>query len=252
MKNEYLGNFPVQFKGRNPIYDRMPESIYIRDKNEMLKIAREIPQIYLDFFHQLDFNLSLIASQITNEELSSWIISLKEQTGLLEIHDNSKLKRNDFFIQFTKYNNLEEWSQSYPSYGITLELIDTANIPEYLPRSLAELYGFGRLYLQGGISCSGYFYHPDEIKLAVNEEWLCDYISDDYYMDLGYPIKDLMVFYTDSGCWLMYDQYEHVYCGGIECGDFYKSSKNLREVISIIFSKLSNNNELSIEGIAPK
>jgi len=117
---------------------------------------------------------------------------------------------------------------------------------------LQEVYKIGRLHLQGGISCSGHFYHPNNIKPVMDEEYLSNFLADGYYQKSKDVIDQLKVFYDDSATWLMYDSEENVYCGGFECGDFYKSSKKLDEVLDIIFTKLINEEDLYVETFAPR
>ena len=95
-----------------------------------------------------------------------------------------------------------------------------------------------------GIPCSGFFYPPRIIQKALDEEYLSDYIDDPVHWQKGYPMEELMVFYDNSGAYLMYDAQENVYCGGVECGDFYKSSLKLDAVIDRVFAQILAQKEL--------
>ncbi|MGH1335155.1 MAG: hypothetical protein ACRBFS_03440 [Aureispira sp.] len=249
--------FPSSFQAPNPIFDdgTIGNSIYITDIKGLEKEKDKIDPNYSSFFQNIDSSLINLSNSTQNKELAEWIKSLIAKKKLLEVHNNGffnqeKMQFSNLYIQYTDYKNYNDWQDHYPSYGINIELVN--NNLSNLPNSLKEVYNVGAIWIFG-IPCSGYFYHPRDIKNALDEEYLKEFISDDLYKQLNYPLKELKVFYTDSGCWLMYDNEENVYCGGVECGDFYKSSKKLTEVISIIFTKLLNNDEkLNIESFAPK
>lgn len=248
MSEDTTKRFPDFCYAPHPLgVGNIPNSIYIQDSSLLPNPINPEEEMYFNFFSNFDSVIENISHNTQNKELSYWIDSLKQSNKILSIHNQ------DFFIA----NSVkQERHRDFPEYlisinnNIDLELIDNDKLLEELPKPLQEVYKFGRLWINGGFSASGYFYHPCQIKKAIVEEWLKECILDEHYK--AFPIEELMVFYTESGCWLMYDKNENVYCGGVECGGFYKSTKKLNEVISIIFSKLTNNEKLIIERFAPK
>lgn len=257
MNNQSSGGFPPIIRGMSPFHPDMPETVYISDWEAANYSGRVVPRPYSEFIQEPDASLARAAKKVQNPALREWILSLEAQSTLLEIHDNSQIRIpgrvfGDFYIQFHSWENEEEWRQKFPSFGITLELLPDSSIPDSLPAPLRDLFQFGRIYLNGSISSSGFFYHPEEIKPVREEEWLWEFVSDTLYQSLGYPLEDLKAFYTDSGCWLMYDSDEQVYCGGVECGDFYRSSMNLEEVMENIFRLATEGKTGVIEAFAPK
>lgn len=250
-------SFPACFEAPNPIFDdgSIGASVYISREEGLESPGKQADQIYVDFFGNIDAKLSRLADSLQIPGLVNWIRSLTGKTKLLEIHNNDFFNRNErifsnCYIQFSDSPNFKDWQARFPSYGMSLELLDR-DLSD-LPAPLQEVYSLGVLWLYG-IPCSGFFYHPDKIKKALEEEYLGDFISDEGYKGLNYPLDELKVFFTDSACWLMYDEAENVYCGGVECGDFYRSSKKLAEVVDNIFSQLMAGQErFPIEGFAPK
>lgn len=251
-------DFPPIFHAPNPIFDdsSIGASLYVARPDSLEAVRDQVPDNYYDFYKNIDARLADISRHARIKEVAAWIDSLASCLKLLEIHDNDFFNRDKpvfskYYIQFTKHHRYSEWKDQSPSYGINLELVDTP--VGHLPEALQDVYKLGALWLFG-VPCSGYFYHPRNIQKALDEEYLGEYISDEEFRDLNYPLDELMVFYADSGCWLMYDKAENVYCGGVECGDFYRSSKKLPEVIAIIFTELLHSDErrLSIECFAPR
>lgn len=250
-------NFPPLFQNMSPLAPDFADSVYISDIASIDKSPRPVPTLYKQVFQNLEQHLTKLVAKAKNKGFKKWLASLSEQYCLLELHNYSLIapeynNYSDCYLQFTKYGNYAAWQQLFPSYGLALELIPEEAIPDSIPQALREVYQLGKLYIQGGFFCSGSFYHPKDIKMPLQEEYLADFFADGYYQEQGFDLDKLLVFYEDSGCWLMYDSEENVYCGGFECGDFYKSSKKLDEVIEIIFTKLLNEENLVIEYFAPK
>lgn len=250
-------DFPPTFQAPNPIGgDELGEpSLYIHDPATLRDADVAVPPQYAQFLTHADTQLAQLARNAHNREFAAWLEAQRSATILLEVHTNAKfgLGRDlvsDHYIQFSAIKDYQDWKRSYPSYGVSVELLQEPL--DHLPKPLQEVYGLGVLWLYGPPQ-SGFFYRPHAIKPALQEEYLSEFISDSLYFPLNYPMEELMVFYTDSGCWLMYDKAEHVYCGGVECGDFYRSSQDLEQVIGNIFHALRmGKGELSIEAFAPR
>ena len=248
--------FPPSFQAPNPIGgdELAPPSLYIHDPAALKDVDVSVPPQYARFLEQADTQLAQLAHNAHNQEFAAWLEAQRSATILLEVHENAAFDQgtglfSDHYIQFSGTKDYQEWKRSYPSYGVSVELIQEPL--DQLPKPLQEVYRLGVLWLYGPPQ-SGYFYHPRHIKPALQEEYLGEYISDSLYIPLNYPMEDLMVFYTDSNCWLMYDKAGHVYCGGVECGDFYRSSQDLEQVIGNVFRALRMGEGLSIEGFAPR
>lgn len=245
MSEKNTDRFPTSCHYPHPFGVKgVPMSMYISSSRHLPSPLSKTEEVYFNYFKNIDHHLLEYSQIVKNAALSNWVQSLSNTNKTLQIHDQTSFNKG------TRY---------FPSYVISindqvdLELIIDKNQLKNVPPPLSEVYKLGRLWINGGFSSSGYFYHPANIQPALQEEeWLSDYISDKDYQSLGYPLEKLKAFYTDSGCWLMYNDEENVYCGGVECGDFYKSSKKLAEVISIIFTKLINQEHLVIEQFAPK
>lgn len=252
-RNMDPSQFPANFHHPNPIHDGQPNSLYIFDISSVE--SNTLPPNYYSFYNNIDSNLQSLIKNSSNKAFAKWLESLTHTTKLLEVHDNDFFNQRErqfsnHYLQFTDHHAYDDWQQQYPSYGYNIELVEE-DVSD-LPASLQEVYALGMIWLFG-VPNSGFFYHPRDIKNALDEPYLGEYISDEAFENLNYPLADLKVFYTDSACWLMYDSEENVYCGGVECGDFYKSSKKLDDVISTIFTQLLiEGDRLSIESFAPK
>ena len=250
-------DFPPSFHAPNPFGGNEPDalSLYIHDPAALSDAGPGVPSQYRQFLTQADAQLSQLARNAHNQEFAAWLEAQRSATILLEVHANADFDQgsglfSDHYIQFSAIQDFEEWKQTFPSYGFAVELVDEPL--DHLPQPLQEVYRLGTLWLYGA-GTSGYFYPPRHIKPALQEEYLGEFISDSLYFPLNYPMEELMVFYTDSGCWLMYDQDERVYCGGVECGDFYRSSQDLDHVIGNIFRTLRlGQDNRSIEAFAPR
>ena len=251
MKSRNLFSFPPKFQGDNIIFDDgyNQKSFYISNNQALEEEKPKVDKLYYEYYKNLESNLSHKISHIKNKALARYVQSLISKTKILGIHDNDRFNCSNFYIHFTDLKNTTEWKNEFPSYGPLLELLSIEKI-DHLPPPLQELYSIGVLHINF-IPEIG-FHHPKNIKKAKEVEFLGEYITSDTFRSRNFPINQLMSFYSQDGCWLMYDQNENVYCAGVECADFYKSSFKLDEVVSNIFSMAFNNIFTSIEAKAPK
>lgn len=241
---------PAVFYGKNPIEVSSEQSVYITAEAGLEKEQHRVPALYADFFKQAEARLRLLSASVKNKAFSEWLGRLAPVPCILEVHDYEAFfegEKSSWFIRFPEkeMKGADEYFNHPDALSLELTDADTA----HLPQPLRELYQLGILYFYGYLS-AGYFYHPRNIKKAVDEEFLSDYIQDEVYKSMNYPVSELMVFFADlHGSFLMYDADGRVYAAG---SDFYRSSKNLDEVITILFtSLLKGERRLNVERIAP-
>ena len=227
-----MKRFPEIFYQENPFSPDIPDSIVIPQGQDLPEPISEKEAAYFNYFQTIDERLKNLARETRIEHFSEWIKRLNETPKTLVIHDIERFDPSDdfsnYYINFNNQYDLELISDEF--------LIRTLN----LPKSLQEVLKLGKIWVEG-VPLQRCFCHPKDVKPANKEEGLQYFIenSEDLISEKGIPIADLKTFYVDSGCWLMYDNNEIVYCGGYECGDFYKTSQNLEETINRIFKKLN-------------
>jgi hypothetical protein len=227
-----MKRFPKEFYRENPFAPGIPNSIVIPEHYNLPDPLSERESLYFNYFENIDNHLESMSAAATIEQFSNWLQSLKARPKNLVIHDIERFDSNNdfsnYYIEFDNKYEVELLSDEV--------LIRTLN----LPKPLQEVYKFGIIWV-GGVPVQRSFCHPKNIQPANNIEELIDFINDqkDWVKNLGIPINELKTFYVDSGCWLMYDRNEIVYCGGYECGDFYRTTKNLEETIEMIFKTLN-------------
>jgi hypothetical protein len=220
--------FPKALYRENPFAPRIPDSIIIPYGYSLPDPMSDKEALYFDYFKNIDNYLENISEDVSSEYFSRWLKSLKDVPKSLMIHDIEQYDPNgtysNFYIGFDNKYELELISNEY--------LIRILN----LPKPLQDVFKFGKIWVRG-VPLQRYFCHPKEVIKINKEEDLIDFINcpENGIRELGFPIDELKTFYVDSGCWLMYDKKEVVYCGGYECGDFYRTSQNLEETVNLIF-----------------
>ncbi|MEM7037512.1 MAG: hypothetical protein AAF570_11065 [Bacteroidota bacterium] len=248
-----MKEFPPYFEFAHPYGpEDLPHSGYITSPKGLSDpAAPEIAPAYADFFQHAPQRLQALAQSVENPEFAQWLDSLAQMDVLLETHGYDPLPPGPrHILGFHDLPNFTEWQNNWPCYGISVILVDSADVPETVPAALREVYRLGAVWIWGWPG-SGNFLNPDELLPVPQVEYIGDYMRD-CYPDSSLNFEEIIPFYSDSGCWLMYDKSETVYCGGVECGECWNSGLKLDTVIANIFRGLRTGARNNIESFAPK
>jgi|GEM_PF-4009140 len=231
--------------------DDLPINRSFTDPKELINEPETVmPTRYRRFLQDAQAILDSIAEPMTLPALKTWTRSLAQYPVNLEYHQYwNEGAEEAHMVGFSLHEDVDAPLNSYPGATLHLELLEAEKVPSGTPLALQEVYTLGKLWLFG-FSASGYFMRPENLKLASEVEYLKDYLED-YKASGSIVPDDLVAFYTDSGCWLMYDEEETVYCGGVECGDFWNSGLKIDTVINTVFQRMLDGERIFIESFAP-
>lgn len=231
--------------------DDLPIVQYFSDSEDLKNVPEEVmPANYQRYLVDPSSILDSIASKMTLPALQAWTRSLVQYPVTLEYHQywRQGVKETQV-VGFAMHEDVDAPLHSYQGPTVHLELVPPETIPDTIPVALQELYTLGKVWLFG-FSASGFFFGPENLEPASQVEYLNEYLKE--YKELGKTVPDdLIPFYTDSACWLMYDKEETVYCGGVECGNFWNSGLKIDTVVNTVFQRMLDKERLYIEAFAP-
>jgi len=238
--------FPPHFYYQHPYgVEDMPQSLYITDTAFLDSPEYErlsFPANYTSFFNDPGKAIGELAGSSKSKPFSKWLKTLPGKKVILESHQSNDPPH---CIQFTEFKHFDDWKEHWPSFGITVALHDAKKDLSHLPEPLKEIYRFGRIHLYS-FFCSGGFLDPAEIKpIAKMKNEDGEYLREcaGHYQersDAHLDLDSLRPFYDDSGCFLLVDQKENIWVGGVECGDLYGTPYKLQEVLDRLFELLQS------------